>query len=52
MIKFAITAVISLVCLFFIVVLLSLMAWVVVKMLRSLFPGKFNPVGKRMGDEV
>lgn len=52
MITFAITAVITLVCLFFIVVLLSLMVWVVTKMLRALFPNKFNPVSTRMEDEV
>ena len=52
MIKFAITSVIVLVCLFFITLMLSLMVWVIVKVLRGLFPGKFAPAAKRVEDEV
>ena len=50
MIGFMIMAVICLACLFFIVSLLSLMTWVVVKMLRALFPDRFVSV-KRKRDE-
>jgi len=52
MIKFAITAAIVLVCLFFIVLLAALMLWVIMKMLRSMFPDKFAPAAKRTEDEV
>lgn len=52
MIKFIITAVIVLICVFFIVLLGTLMLWVIVKMLRGLFPAKFTPSSNRKGDEV
>ena len=52
MMKVAVTSVIVLICLFFIVVLAALMLWVVVKMLRGLFPEKFSPTAKRTEDEV
>ena len=51
MISFAFQALVALVCVFVIVVLLSLMLWVVVKLLRFLFPQRFAPAAKRMEDE-
>lgn len=51
MISFAFQALIALLCVFVIVVLLSLMLWVVVKLLRFLFPQKFAPSAKRLDDE-
>ena len=51
MISFMFQALICLVCLFFIVVLLALMLWVLVKLLRVLFPRKFSPAPQRMEDE-
>ena len=54
MIKFLINAAVVLVVLFIIVLLLSLMTWILSKLLRYLFPSKFNvPVsGKREKDVV
>lgn len=43
MIKFLITALIVIVCVFFIAVLLCLMIWVITKLLRFLFPQRFGP---------
>lgn len=43
---------IGLVFLFLVTVLGSAMLWVVMKMLRSLFPHKFSPGKKRKEDEV
>ena len=42
MIKFLITAAIVLVCLFILVLVSCLMVWVVMRLLRSLFPDKFK----------
>lgn len=52
MIKFLINAAIVLVFLFVLVLIGSLMLWVIMKILRSLFPKKFAPDTKREGDEV
>ena len=51
MISFLINAAFVLVFLFVFVLIGSLMLWVVVKVLRSLFPDRFSPSGKRMKDE-
>jgi hypothetical protein len=52
-IKFLINAAVVLVVLFIIVLLLSLMTWILTKLLRFLFPSKLNvPVsGKREEDD-
>ena len=52
MIKFLVYAAIVLVCLFLFVLVGSAMLWVVIKLLRSLFPKKFTPGKKREKDEV
>lgn len=54
MIAFLFNAAVVLVCLFVIVLLLSLMAWAIFKVLRVLFPGKFKPQldDKRKSDKV
>lgn len=52
MIKFLFSAAVVLICLFIIVLLLSLMTWVFMKLLRLLFPAKFAvvPSAKREKD--
>ena len=54
MIKFLVTAAIVLVCLFILVLVSCLMVWVVMRLLRWLFPqrfgGKATPVKKRNTD--
>ena len=52
MIKFLIYAAIVLVFLFVLTLVGSAMLWVILKLLRSLFPQKFQPHGKRMEDRV
>lgn len=52
MIQFLITAAIVLVFVFILVLLGSGMLWVVVKVLRSLFPQKFKDGKRRDEDEV
>lgn len=52
MIQFLITAAIVLVFVFVLVLLGSGMLWVIVKVLRSLFPQKFKASKKREKDEV
>ena len=52
MIPFLITSAIVLVFVFILVLLGSGMLWVVVKVLRSLFPQKFKADKKREKDEV
>lgn len=52
MIKFLISAAFVLVFVFLFVLLLSVMLWVVMKVLRSLFPGKFQPSAKRKDDDI
>ena len=52
MISFLISAAFVLVFLFIFVLIGSLMLWVVVKLLRSLFPQRFAPVKARDADEV
>lgn len=52
MIQFLITAAIVLVFVFILVLLGSGMLWVVVKVLRSLFPQRFKAGKKREKDEV
>lgn len=52
MIQFLITAAIVLVFVFILVLLGSGMLWVIVKVLRSLFPQKFKPGKRREEDEV
>lgn len=52
MVKFLISAAFVLVFVFFFVLLFSVMLWVVMKVLRSLFPAKFAPSGKRKDDEA
>ena len=52
MIQFLITAAIVLVFVFILVLLVSGMLWVIVKVLRSLFPQKFKPGKRREEDEV
>lgn len=51
MISFLLNAAIVLVFLFILVLIGSGMLWVVVKVLRALFPEKFKPSGKRSKDE-
>ena len=43
MIKFLVTAAIVLVCLFVLVLVSCLMVWVVMRLLRWLFPQRFGP---------
>lgn len=52
MIKFLIYAAIVLVLLFILTLIGSAMLWVILKLLRSLFPQKFQPHGKRQEDKV
>ena len=52
MIKFLIYAAIVLVFLFILTLIGSAMLWVILKLLRSLFPEKFQPHGKRTEDKV
>lgn len=52
MIQFLITAAIVLVFVFILVLLGSGMLWVIVKVLRSLFPQKFKAGKKREKDEI
>lgn len=52
MIKFLINLAFVLVFLFVFILLGSAMLWVVMKVLRSLFPKKFLADGKREKDEV
>lgn len=52
MIQFLITAAVVLVFLFILVLLGSGMLWVVVKVLRSLFPQRFKAGKRREEDEV
>ncbi len=52
MIKFLIYAAIVLVFLFILTLIGSAMLWVILKLLRSLFPQKFQPHGKRKEDKV
>ena len=52
MIQFLITAAVVLVFLFILVLLGSGMLWVVVKVLRSLFPQRFKTGKRREEDEV
>ena len=42
MIKFLVTAAIVLICLFILVLVSCLMVWVVMRLLRGLFPDKFK----------
>ena len=51
MVAFMFNAVIVLFCLFVVILILSLMTWVIVKVLRALFPNRFIS-GKRTEDEV
>lgn len=46
MIKFLVTAAIVLVCLFVLVLVSCLMVWVVMRLLRWLFPQRFAPKAK------
>lgn len=43
MIKFLVTAVIVLICVFLMALMLCLMIWVITRLLRFLFPGRFRP---------
>ena len=43
MIKFLVTAVIVLICLFLMALMLCLMTWVITRLLRFLFPQRFGP---------
>lgn len=52
MIKFLVYAAIVLVFLFVLTLVGSAMLWVILKLLRSLFPQKFHPHGKRKEDKV
>jgi len=55
MVKFLFTAAVVLIGLFIIVLLLTLMAWIILKLLRLLFPGKFQngfKVLKKRKDDV
>lgn len=52
MIKFLVNAAVVLVFLFLFVLVGSAMLWVVLKILRSLFPEKFRPGAKRIKDEA
>lgn len=51
MIKFLVTAAFVLVFAFLFVLLLSVMLWVVIRVLRSLFPAKFAPDERRKKDD-
>mgnify|MGYP004468046087 CR=1 FL=1 len=51
MIKFLIYAAIVLVFLFILILIGSAMLWVILKLLRSLFPQKFQPHKARNKDE-
>lgn len=51
MVQFMFNAVIVLIGLFIVILISSLMLWVIVKLLRFLFPNRFSS-GKRMEDEV
>ena len=52
MLVFLFNAAIVLVFLFVFALLGVLMLWVIIKMLRSLFPEKFSPSSKRLKDET
>ena len=52
MIKFLIYAAIVLVFLFILTLIGSALLWVVLQLLRSLFPEKLQPHGKRKEDKV
>lgn len=52
MISFLFNALILIICLFVISLLLLLMFWVVMRVLRSLFPQKFSTGARRKRDEV
>lgn len=52
MFVFLFNAAIVLVFIFLFALLGALMLWVMVKMLRNLFPEKFSPSSKRMEDET
>lgn len=43
MIKFLVTAVIVLICLFLMALMVCLMTWVITRLLRFLFPQRFRP---------
>ncbi len=43
MIKFLVTALIVIVCVFILVLMLCLMVWAVTRLLRFLFPQRFGP---------
>ena len=43
MIKFLVTAVIVLICLFLMALMVCLMTWVITRLLRFLFPQRFGP---------
>ena len=43
MIKFLVTALVVIVCVFIMALLLCLMVWVVTRLLRFLFPQRFGP---------
>lgn len=51
MISFLVNAAFVMVFLFVFVLVGSLMLWIVVKVLRSLFPERFNPSTRRQQDE-
>lgn len=51
MVKFLVSAAFVIVFVFLFVLLLSVMLWVVMKVLRALFPGKFQPPVKRKNDD-
>lgn len=51
MISFLVNAAFVMVFLFVFVLVGSLMLWIVVKVLRSLFPERFNPSIRRQMDE-
>ena len=52
MIQFLITAAFVLVFLFIFALLASAMLWVIVRVLRSLFPQRFKPGAEREKDEA
>lgn len=43
MVKFLVTSVVVLICLFLMALLLCLMVWVITRLLRFLFPQRFRP---------
>ena len=43
MVKFLVTSVVVLICLFLMALLLRLMVWVITRLLRFLFPQRFRP---------